>query len=116
MKNTILIILSLAMIGFTTSCKQAAGDKAAVSDAAEVKASTGTSLPVNLGASVVTWEGVKPTGSHVGTINLSSGEVTVDGNTITGGSFVLDMNSINNTDMEGDGKAPLLTPSMVTSR
>ena len=95
------------MIAFTTSCKKAEGEKASVSAAAEVQVSTGVTLPVDLGASVVNWEGAKPTGKHNGTISLSSGEVTIDGMTITGGSFVLDMNTISNSDLEGGKKAGL---------
>ena len=95
------------MVAHTKSCKKAEGEKATVSAPAEVKASTGVTMPVDLGASMVSWEGSKPTGSHTGTIKLSSGELTLDGMAITGGSFVLDMNSITNTDQEGGKKAGL---------
>ena len=97
----------MTMIAFTTSCKKAEGEKASVSAAAEVKKSTGLTLPVDLGASMVNWEGAKPTGTHTGMIKLSSGEITLDGMTITGGSFVLDMTSIAVTDLEGDMKGNL---------
>jgi len=107
MRNTLILVLSITMIAFTTSCKKAEGEKASVSAAAEVQASAGVTLPVDLAASVVNWEGAKPTGKHNGTINLSSGEVTLDGMTITGGSFVLDMNTISNSDLEGGKKAGL---------
>jgi len=107
MKNTLFVLLASTLLMFTTSCKKAAGDAAEVAEAAKVAVSTGKTLPVQIGASVVNWEGAKPTGTHTGTIALSSGEVTIDGNMIKGGSFTLDMNSITNTDMEGDGKANL---------
>lgn len=107
MKNTFLIMLSFLSIALTTSCKKAAGDKAVVSEAAEVKASMGTSLAVDLAGSSINWEGAKPTGSHTGTIKLSGGEVKMDGRQLTGGSFTLDMNSINVTDLEGGKKAGL---------
>ncbi len=107
MKNLIFLLFASAALLCTTSCKKAAGDAAEVAEAAKVAVSTGKTFPVNVGSSMVTWEGAKPTGTHTGTISLTSGEVTVDGNMITGGSFVLDMNSITNTDLEGDMKAGL---------
>ena len=55
---------------------------------------------------MITWTGSKPAGTHTGTINLQSGAVQVAGDAITG-SFVIDMNSITNTDLEGDSKASL---------
>ncbi len=107
MKNIVFILLASTALLVTTSCKKAAGDAAEVAEAAKVAVSTGKTLPVNIGSSMVNWEGAKPTGTHTGTIALSSGEVTVDGNMIKGGSFTLDMNSITNTDLEGDMKAGL---------
>ncbi len=48
----------------------------------------------------VTWKGNKIIGSeHVGTINLKSGWITLADNAITGGEFIVDMNSIQNTDI-----------------
>lgn len=107
MKNLFFLFFASTALLFTTSCKKAAGDAAEVADAAKVAVSTGKTFPINTESSVVNWEGAKPTGTHVGTISLSSGEVTVDGNMIKGGSFVLDMNTITNTDLEGDMKAGL---------
>lgn len=55
----------------------------------------------NTGASTINWEGQKIIGSsHIGTINLKSGWLQVDGNTISGGNFVIDMNSIRNNDLK----------------
>lgn len=107
MKNIVFTLLASTALLFTTSCKKAAGDAAEVAEAAKVAVSTGKTLAVNIGSSIVNWEGAKPTGTHTGTIALSSGEITVDGNMIEGGSFVLDMNSITCTDLEGDMKAGL---------
>lgn len=53
--------------------------------------------------STINWEGQKIIGSnHIGTINLKSGWLQVDGNAITGGNFVIDMNSIINKDLKDD--------------
>jgi polyisoprenoid-binding protein YceI len=62
---------------------------------------------VNVNESKVTWKGYKVTGEHEGTINLKSGTLQFDGSTLTGGSFVMDMTSINTTDLQGEYKNKL---------
>lgn len=57
--------------------------------------------------SQVTWEGEKLTGSHDGTIDLKEGFFLMEGGELVGGEFVVDMTTINVTDLEGDGKAKL---------
>ena len=53
----------------------------------------------------VEWLGEKPTGTHYGDIKIKKGFVSTDkeGN-ILKGKFVLDMNTINCTDLEGKKK------------
>ena len=46
---------------------------------------------INISESSVNWKGKKITGSHTGTINFQSGFLTMEGENITGGSFVIDM-------------------------
>ncbi|MBE0424270.1 MAG: YceI family protein [Lutibacter sp.] len=58
---------------------------------------------VNVENSNLTWKGYKPTGSHEGTITLASGDIYVNNNTLTGGSFVANMNTIK----DADGSAKL---------
>ncbi|WBL26339.1 YceI family protein [Zunongwangia sp. HGR-M22] len=62
---------------------------------------------VNVKNSTITWNGEKVTGSHHGTIDLKSGYLNVDEDKITGGEFVMDMTSINVTDLEGESKGKL---------
>lgn len=57
--------------------------------------------------STVTWKGYKVGGSHTGTIGLESGALEFDGEKLVGGEFVVDMTSINTTDLEGDYKGQL---------
>ena len=49
----------------------------------------------------VMWEGYKTyaDGAHQGTIQVSEGEFRVEGSDIVGGTFVIDMNSIDNKDL-----------------
>ncbi|MBT8196123.1 MAG: YceI family protein [Bacteroidia bacterium] len=52
--------------------------------------------------STVDWIGKKIGKEHEGNINISTGVFYVDGQKITGGEFVLDMNSIVNNDLSDD--------------
>lgn len=62
---------------------------------------------VDTEASKITWKAYKVTGSHEGTINLASGNLDFNGTTLTGGAFVVDMTTINTTDLEGEYKKKL---------
>ncbi|NEM98107.1 YceI family protein [Pontibacter burrus] len=50
--------------------------------------------------SEVKWNGKKIGGEHYGAIALKSGNLTVDKNKVTGGKFVIDMNSISVEDIK----------------
>ncbi|MFK7782327.1 YceI family protein [Psychroserpens sp.] len=55
---------------------------------------------INIKDSTVSWKGHKVTGSHEGTINLSQGSLTFEGDKLSGGSFTIDMTTINVTDLD----------------
>ena len=67
-----------------------------------------TKYTVNTDASTVIWHGSKVTGKHDGTISLKSGELIFEDNMLVGGTFVMDMTSIKNTDMAGSKGAEKL--------
>ncbi len=56
---------------------------------------------VESSASVIVWTGYKVTGKHTGTVKVQSGAVDFTDGKLTGGSFVVDMTSITDTDLEG---------------
>lgn len=62
-------------------------------------------------ASDVHWWGYKiaktEASSHDGTVNVKSGNIVMKGNQVGGGSFVLDMTSINATDLSGEYQTKL---------
>jgi polyisoprenoid-binding protein YceI len=60
---------------------------------------------VDSATSKITWTGSKEFvgGSHTGTVNLANGFLMMDGDKITGGEFVIDMNSMQNTDLTDPG-------------
>ena len=66
-----------------------------------------------LGASVdpaqskVEWLGKKVTGEHKGTIKVKSGTLEMKDGKLTGGNIVIDMTTINTTDLSGEWKGKL---------
>ena len=61
--------------------------------------------------SEVNWWGYKiaktEASSHNGTVNLKSGNIVMKGNQVVGGTFVLDMASLNATDLTGEYQTKL---------
>ncbi|QJB56910.1 YceI family protein [Pseudodesulfovibrio sp. zrk46] len=56
--------------------------------------------------SIIKWTGRNNNGGHHGTLSLSEGELDAEGDPV--GSFVIDMTSIRNIDLEGDELHPVL--------
>lgn len=64
-------------------------------------------LQVDSASSFLTWRGFKPGGEHFGKLPVSSGEVSIVGETITGGNVVIAMNGIVVEDLQGEMAAQL---------
>jgi|AntRauMFilla1563_2_1112583.scaffolds.fasta_scaffold08882_2 polyisoprenoid-binding protein YceI len=62
---------------------------------------------INVEKSNITWLAKKVTGQHEGTISLKEGALILKDGKLTGGKFVMDMTSINTTDLDGDMKENL---------
>lgn len=62
------------------------------------------SKKINTEDSIVKWIGYKVTGQHEGTIKLKEGELKFNNNDLIDGTFVMDMSTINTTDLEGVSK------------
>lgn len=100
-------ILALAVF----SCKENAKQSEAASTPAETKTEVKIAnavYNVDTAASVIEWKGFKPTGSHNGTLQLSSGTINAAAGKIESGNFVINMQSITVLDIpadnEGNGK------------
>lgn len=61
---------------------------------------TAQNVKVDTKKSTIHWLGKKITGQHDGYIQLQSGELSLKDGNITGGTFVIDMNSMTNEDLE----------------
>jgi polyisoprenoid-binding protein YceI len=68
---------------------------------------TAQNKKINVEKSKINWVGKKLTGEHSGTINFKEGTLVFQKNKLKGGSFTVDMNSINTTDLTGDYKKNL---------
>lgn len=62
---------------------------------------------IKIKESSINWVGKKITGSHTGTIQLKEGKLLMENNQLIGGTFVIDMTTINVTDLTGENKAKL---------
>jgi polyisoprenoid-binding protein YceI len=62
---------------------------------------------INTATSNVNWKGYKVTGSHEGNIKFKSGSLAFNEMTLTGGELIVDMNSLDCTDLQGGGKGKL---------
>lgn len=91
-KLTVLALAGAAML--FTACNEKAKDS--VKDAQEVAAKTGDAYNVDLATSKVDWKAFHKGGfaPRWGTLNLKSGEITVENDAITSGDFVIDMTTL----------------------
>lgn len=104
MKNNLFIAL---ILGTTIFCSKAPdAPKAEVGTESNIELK-GTPVSINTEKSIVKWIGTKVTGQHNGTVKISSGSIYLEGDTLTGGQFVMDMKSIDNLDLSGEWEAKL---------
>lgn len=67
-----------------------------------------TSYSLDLEESVIVWKARKVTGAHDGTVKLQSGNLEFTNGMLSGGSFVIDMNTIDCRDLQGEWKDKLV--------
>ncbi|MFK7935268.1 MAG: YceI family protein [Saprospiraceae bacterium] len=110
MKTLFQMLLMFTVVGFMTACGGPEGQKVEAGAAKEEAkaATTAKAYTIDAGASQVNWVGAKPTGTHMGTLQISGGNLAVVNGNITAGEFTLDMGSITVTDLAaGEGKEKL---------
>ncbi|PBJ10147.1 YceI family protein [Flavobacterium sp. ACN6] len=92
-----LSVFTLAAVTlFLTSCGKKSSTETTTTEEQQVAEKTGDVLPVNLETSKVDWKAFHKGGfaPRWGTLTLVSGEVSVEGEELTAGEFVIDMKSI----------------------
>ncbi len=62
---------------------------------------------VDVEKSSITWVGKKVTGKHNGTIKLKDASLVMEEGMLKGGTFIIDMTTITNDDMDGNMKGKL---------
>ncbi|MEO9485044.1 MAG: YceI family protein [Ekhidna sp.] len=62
---------------------------------------------VNTTESTVEWVGKKVTGQHSGVISLQGGSLEMEGGQLVGGTFTIDMTTLEDTDLSGGSKEKL---------
>jgi len=104
----LVLFAAVASLVLASCAGNPEGKKAETTDSVAVADSVaGIAYTVDAAQSQVFWTGTKVSGKHEGTVTIKSGSISVDNGAITGGNFVLDMNTINSTDLEGEYKDKL---------
>lgn len=106
-KNAINSMLVLSLIALALSCKS---DKKTETSDEKKTAETSemaTTYKVDVDQSKIKWVGSKPAGKHNGTVSLSEGTLTANGDELVGGTIVIDMTSVDVLDLEGQDKKDL---------
>lgn len=107
------IALFAASLLTLASCDNAPkGDNATITDKQDVSASSGATFVVDTAASKVRFTGYGVGKNHPGNFKLASGTVSIDSNKVTGGSFVININSLA-VEEEGDMYQNKLKPHLL---
>ncbi|MBD1428072.1 YceI family protein [Sphingobacterium litopenaei] len=104
----LVLFAAVASLVLASCAGNPEGKKAEATDSVAVADSVaGNTYTVDTTQSQLVWKGTKVTGAHEGTVAIKSGSLFVDNGAITGGNFVLDMNTISSTDLDGEYKEKL---------
>lgn len=97
--NKINLLLLAASTTLLMSCGNGGETVDAGEEGTEATATTeSATYTVDTQKSMVEWTGKKLAYGHTGTIQIKSGELSVEGGSVTAGNFVIDMNTINEND------------------
>ncbi|PWJ41071.1 YceI family protein [Sediminitomix flava] len=100
-------LIGLISVSVFTACQQKAEEKKEESTeetTVETPAAEESTEEVRDG---IVWTGSKVTGSHTGTVEFKESALKFEGEKLVGGSFVVDMTSLVDTDLDGEYKQKL---------
>ena len=98
-----IFYLALVAVSFS-ACNGNTEKKVETTEKQTAAVADGTSYMVD-STSAVAWVGSKPTGKHTGTFKIKDGILNVKDAALTGGSFTIDITSLNNEDLAGDAES-----------
>ncbi|MDD3131981.1 MAG: YceI family protein, partial [Bacteroidales bacterium] len=97
MKNIFFTVMLATAI--LTSCTSG-GQKTESGEAQDLKeANFDKTFAMDASQSTIEWHGYKPTGTHHGTVDITEGMLKTENGMLTGGHFVIDLNSIHVIDL-----------------
>lgn len=106
MKQAFFTLTAAALL--LVSCQNAPeADQASTSEVKEAAVATGDTLSIDRSGSTIGWIGTKTGGQHNGTFNIANGMFTMADGNITGGSFDIDIASMQVVDLSGEDKGKL---------
>ncbi|HET8753031.1 MAG TPA: YceI family protein [Salinimicrobium sp.] len=97
MKKRILNIFVIAAFAVaSTGCKNEAKNEVEPTEAKEAATDSQASIvfEIDTTQSEIRWKGTKPTGEHIGTIDIQSGTLAANDSGLVSGTVIIDMNSI----------------------
>ena len=97
MKNIFFTVMLAS--GILASCTSG-GQKSESGEAQDLKeANFDKTFAMDASQSTIEWQGYKPTGTHHGTVDITEGMLKTENGMLTGGHFVIDLNSIHVIDL-----------------
>lgn len=102
MKTTIKFVsVAILAISVTACMNSPKGEKVEAKDVYSINEKVqGETYNAPLNQSSIEWLGTKPTGTHFGTVGLANGKIYIDNSQVTGGSILINMESIICNDIE----------------
>ena len=98
------LFLLAAVVASFAACNGNSENKVETTEKQTAAVADGTAYTVD-STSTITWTGSKPTGKHTGTFKIQEGTLNVKDGALTGGNFIIDINSLNNEDLAADAES-----------
>lgn len=112
MQNNLIIGAALSALFLNSGTFPATEfDEAPTKSAVRLRVAKATIYNVDADQSTISWNAKKVTGQHNGLVKMAKGQLSLEGNKLTGGSFVADMTTLRDIDK---GEASPFNERLVT--